>query len=296
MQNTLLGNYINGNFSVSIFRDGTKIRENGLDFFEAQFPECIDLKITDYCDAGCAFCHENSTRQGKHANLSAEFINTLKPHTELAIGGGNPLDHPDLVWFLKELKNRNIIPNLTVNQIHFEKMQEFLKELLREGLIYGLGVSLVNPTDKFLELISQEEFKDIIIHVVSGVVTKKSIEAMYDKNIKILILGYKNIRRGKDYYSESVENRKAEMYDNLENMRERFSIISFDNLALEQLKVRRLVSDSDWNNFYMGNDGEFTMYIDLVKEEFSKSSTCPIRFPIQIEIIDMFDIVKTIKA
>ena len=37
-----LAHYKNGNYFVTIFDDGTKIRENDLDFFEADYPESID--------------------------------------------------------------------------------------------------------------------------------------------------------------------------------------------------------------------------------------------------------------
>ena len=99
----LIGRYTNGNYNVSIFEDGTKIRENELDSLDPNFPENIDLKITDFCDAGCLYCHENSTKNGLHGDLDVAFIETLKPYTELAIGGGNPLDHPSLVPFLEPL-------------------------------------------------------------------------------------------------------------------------------------------------------------------------------------------------
>ena len=39
--------YQNGNYTVSIdLNTGTKIRENDLDFFDASFPESMDIKIT----------------------------------------------------------------------------------------------------------------------------------------------------------------------------------------------------------------------------------------------------------
>lgn len=40
----LIGQYKNGNYTVSIYDDGTKIRENDLDFFEPAFPESMDIK------------------------------------------------------------------------------------------------------------------------------------------------------------------------------------------------------------------------------------------------------------
>ena len=50
-----------------------------------------------------------------------------------------------------------------------------------------------------------------------------------------------------------------------------FKVLSFDNLALEQLNIKKYVSPEDWKTHYMGDDGSFTMYIDLVKEEFAKN-------------------------
>lgn len=55
--------YKNGNYMVSInLKDGTKIRANNLDHFTPDFPESMDLKITDYCDMGCVFCLKPSAK------------------------------------------------------------------------------------------------------------------------------------------------------------------------------------------------------------------------------------------
>jgi molybdenum cofactor biosynthesis enzyme MoaA len=69
--------------------DGTKIRITEDEEFSADFPESVDMKITDHCDIGCAMCHERSGKNGKHADLNAEFLDTLRPFTEIAIGGGS---------------------------------------------------------------------------------------------------------------------------------------------------------------------------------------------------------------
>ena len=55
----LLGIYKNGNFTTKIFNDGTKVRETEDDEFKAAFAENMDIKISNYCDMGCKFCHEN---------------------------------------------------------------------------------------------------------------------------------------------------------------------------------------------------------------------------------------------
>lgn len=152
----LLGRYKNGNFVTTILSDGTKIRETKDDEFIPTFAENMDIKLTNKCDGGCAWCHEGSSINGKHGDiLNEKFIDTLHPYQEVAIGGGDATSHPDLIPFLQKLKEKKVIANITVNQIHFEKKHELIKKLVDEKLIYGLGVSLVNPTKHFIELIKQ---------------------------------------------------------------------------------------------------------------------------------------------
>ena len=300
-KNPILGEYDNGNYHVTIYEDGTKVRETfdeDATEFIAEYPECMDVKITNRCEKGCSWCHENSTSDGEHGEiLTAKFWDTLKPYTEIAIGGGNPLEHPDLVTFLIKLKNLKLIPNMTVNQTHFMENWALLKFLCEEKLIYGLGVSLVEANDKFIAKV--KEFPNAVIHIINGVVTKEQLDKMADNNLKVLILGYKNFRRGVKYYadfSENVEKNKKMLYDYLEEMLTKFHVVSFDNLALEQLEVKRLLTEEEWNEFYMGNDGKYTMYIDLVKEQFALCSVAEERFDLLDDIKPMFEKVKSLNV
>lgn len=288
----MLGKYKNGNYSVEIMEDGTKIRKTNDSEFLAEFPECMDVKITDYCDLNCPYCHENSTKNGKHGNiLQACFIDTLRPFTELAIGGGNPVSHPDIIPFLQKLKARNVIANITVNQKHFNQYESLISFLLNNGLIKGLGISLTDSSDAiFLEKVSK--IKNAVIHVINGLITLKDIKNLSCKSLKILILGYKQFRRGISFYSPEVEGNKNMLKRWLPRIAPMFKIVSFDNLALNQLCVKDQMRPEDWNRFYMGDDGMHTMYIDLVKNEFARCSIANIRYPLQNDIISMFDVVK----
>lgn len=135
--------YINGNYKVQINdATGTKIRINNLDFFAPEFPESFDLKITNQCDIGCVMCHEDSAPDGRHGDIiNLPFLDSIHPFTEVAIGGGNPLSHPDLIPFLKALKGRNIFANMTVNKVHFMANLPLLHSFVEQRLLYGLGVS-----------------------------------------------------------------------------------------------------------------------------------------------------------
>lgn len=271
----LLGSYKNGNYTVSIFEDGTKIRENDLDFFEADFPESMDIKITNKCDMGCVFCHENSTAWGEHGKiLNVPFLENLHPYTELAIGGGNPLEHPDLKEFLVRCKELKLIPSMTVNQTHFLSSLDFIKELVDNKLIYGLGISLVNPTDDFIEKVKL--FPNAVIHIIAGVVTDHQLEKIANKNLKILLLGYKQFRKGLDLYNryeKDINQKIGYIRRKLALLLKHFKVVSFDNLAIKQLNVHSLLTEEQWNNFYMGDDGTHTMYVDMVKEQYALSST-----------------------
>ena len=284
----------NGNYDIYFdLETGTKIRKNDLDCFIPEKPESMDYKITNKCDRGCAFCHEDSKPDGNHGDImNDKFIETLNPLTELAIGGGNPLEHPDLIPFLKKCKKLKLIPNMTVNQIHFMKNQKKIKDLIDKKLIYGLGISLVFITDEFLNLV--KDYPNAVIHMINGVHTVDDFRKLYDKNLKILILGYKEFRRGKNYYNEEIEFNKERNYVFLPEIVEHFNVVSFDNLALDQLKVKDMMRKEDWEQFYLGNDGQFTMFIDSVNKTFSKSSTTPIeqRQKMLDDIKPMFDYVR----
>ena len=292
----ILGRYQNGNYTVTILKDGTKIRYNTLDFFTPEKPESMDVKITNCCDMGCPMCHEDSKPNGKHGDiLNVPFFDTLNPYTEIAIGGGNPLSHPDLIPFLEQLKSKKLIPSMTVNQVHFMKNLGLIEELANKKLIYGIGVSLNSVNDEFIEVI--RKFPNAVVHVINGIVHPTQLEELANKGLKILILGYKEFRRGNVMYANMgsvIEEMKSSLYNILPTMINDnwFDVVSFDNLAIKQLNPKRLMSDEQWNQFYLGDDGKFSMYIDLVNQEFAKSSVSTERYPITEDIRDMFNKIK----
>ena len=289
----ILGRYMNGNFRTTIFSDGTVIRETEDDEFIPAFASNMDIKISNYCDMGCKFCHEGSTKNGKHGDiLNEKFIETLHPYQEVALGGGDATSHPDLIPFLQKLKDRKVIVNMTVNQKHFEQKQDLIRRLVDEKLIYGIGVSLVNPTDEFISLVKQ--YPNAVIHVINGVLRPSDIEVLSDNNLKMLILGYKHLRRGNEWYNEDLENivvKQMWLKENLADIINHFKVVSFDNLAIEQLDVQRLMSKEEWDEFYMGDDSEFTYFIDMVERKFAKNSTTPLnkRYDLLDSVDEMFE-------
>ena len=300
--------YKNGNYTVHLDTEtGTKIRENDLDYFEADTIESMDLKITNRCTGtNCAYCHENSGPCGKHADLFLpSFLDNLHPYTEIAIGGGNPLEHPNLLQFLIKCKERKHIPNMTVNQYHFKQNFNFIKQLIDCKLIYGLGISVSYfPDHEFCEMI--KEIPNAVLHIIAGLdnSTDRYLRFFRDEGIKkILILGYKQVRRGEKYYegmAPGIETNICLLKKHLPEIMENnwFEVISFDNLALQQLNIRSMMDKDDFNFHYMGDDGiegsltSSSMFIDLVERKFAKNSCSMERYDLMDTIEEMYSHLK----
>lgn len=291
--------YQNGNYTVHLnLNDGTKIRANDLDFFEPATAESIDLKITNCCDMGCQMCHEKSVPNGKHGDImNLAFIDKLHPYMEIAIGGGNPLEHPDLIPFLKKLKELKAVPSMTINQVHFERNFDLVKQLVDEKLIYGLGISLGIPTPGFIE--KAKQIPNAVVHVIAGLLGEERLNLIANQGLKVLILGYKKVGRGIGLYehnSEDIDTHIEMLREHLPGLiaDKAFKTISFDNLALGQLKVKDMMSEEQWNQFYMGDDGidggytSGTFYVDAVEGEFAINSCSQERWPVMDTLEDMF--------
>ena len=347
----ILSSYKNGNYEVSLFSDGTKIRhlpKNEIEFIP-DFPENIDVKISNRCSLGCEFCHENSTCNGKIAsgldqdfyiscsslkhflegqnnfnpksyklhsknNNLNNFISSLKPGTELAVGGGALSEIGDpLFLFLEMVTDQGVYPNITVNgkellnnffyskiitSIAFEgkrnaaKVYTYLQnhrdlaasianeDSMKRHFIYGLGISYVDdPVVKERMLVLRRFFPNsVIIHTIYGITKKEDYDWLAENGFKVLVLGYKNFRRGETYkkkYENEILSNMKDFDENFKNYAKKCHRISFDCLATEQFNLKEKISKNVWDLRYMGDDGKFTMYVDLVEGKFAMNSTIP---------------------
>ena len=302
----LIADYTNGNVNCKLFSDGTLERT----FDETKpivvdYPTSMDIKITNYCSPEmdnpiCQHCHERSGVNGKHGDLNKllDVLSVIPAGAEMAIGGGDALSHPNIVSFLSTLKARGIIANLTVNEKHLHKHKDLLFNLIDQDLVKGIGISY--SAEKYLSDIKPiiETSSNIVFHLIMGINKVSDIERLQsfceenNRSCKVLVLGYKQFGYGIDYYlrNKDVEANKYGWYIGLAKFFKREGLtISFDNLSIAQLKLKRYFTDDAWNNFYMGDDGVFTMYVDAVKQEFAKSSTSTSRMGFdQVSLLDFF--------
>jgi len=278
----LLYKYKNWDFIIEIYSEWTKkiIWE-----WIPEFPISMDIKITNYCDAWCMWCHEKSTNKWKHWDILKyiTLFSELPQWTELAIWWWNPLSHPQLEEFLKDLKFLSIIPNLTINSFHLNDNK--IKSILDNNLIYWLWISY-NPI--FKNKIKEITYENAVIHMIAWINTYEQIKEMLESWKKVLILWYKQWWRWDKYYNETIKNNIDKIYQKLNNL---FWIwlISFDNLAIKQLNPKRFFTNNTWDKRYMWDDWSFTMYMDLVEWKYWLNSIAPNRFNINWSMKEIFN-------
>lgn len=211
-------------------------------------------------------------------------------------GGGNVFEHPDLIPFLHKLKEKKVIANITVNQVHFKQYYDLIVDLMDRGLVHGVGVSMTNPATLDIDLIKKHS--NIVVHTIVGITNEYGYKKLMNNNLKVLLLGYKRLRRGESFakdHEDSIEQNTKWLEDHIFDLTENCKVVSFDNLALEQLKMKKKIEPDVWEQIYMGDEGTFTYYIDTINGVFAESSVAPLkeRFPLLDNVDEMFQIIRS---
>jgi radical SAM protein with 4Fe4S-binding SPASM domain len=105
------------------FRWGSALADDPL---VAPWPELADISISNRCGAGCGYCYRDSRPSGDLMGLDA-YMTVLDQltHPELgsvfqvALGGGEPTEHPQLADILRATRRRGIVPNYTTNGLNW---------------------------------------------------------------------------------------------------------------------------------------------------------------------------------
>ena len=197
-------------------------------------------------------------------------------------GGGNTLSHPDLIPFLVALKNHGLVANMTINQKHIKPYAKLIERLINEKLIVGVGISY-SQSRYLIDIAPLFKLTDnIVFHVIMGVNNVNELSELNtfckenNSKCKVLVLGYKQYGFGINYYvkNKTIEDNKYEWYTQIAKyFKDENITVSFDNKAIEQLKLRRFFTNEAWDRFFQSEDFVLSMYIDAVNQEYAPSST-----------------------
>lgn len=287
--------YKNGNYLTLIKSNNyefTKIRRTikwDDNEFHAEFPDSIDLKISNKCNIGCPFCHESSTPNGKVFNLkkTIQVLDKLpKVGIEVAIGGGDILDcYNEFKDLNNWLINNRFLTRVTINEKDLDRSEytQLLKDFCQnksdiESLSIGISIIGSNPP---LTMISNIYRGNYVFHVIVGVTPISTLRSLIDcvkksiASIKILVLGFKNYGRGKSFNIDTklISDWKREIKSMLYYRSFGETLyLSFDNLAIEQLEIKDALLDYEWEICYQGDEFTNTMYVNAVDEFFAPTS------------------------
>lgn len=276
----LLAEWLNGNATVSLYENGTRIidypDEEGLIL---SYPLNLDIRVSSQCAFGlnektgksiCTFCHESATTKGKEADYAKlkSILAPLPEGIELAIGVNQFT--ADFFDFLEYCKSKKWTVNATVNQGLIFRDKHHIAKCLDSKLIHGLGISYRAG----MKYIPKQfvRYDNTVVHVIAGIDDISQVKDLANLGVrKILILGEKDFGFNKGNVDLNSTNH-IRWYRQLHELFKIFEVVSFDNLALEQLNVRRFVRN--WSQMYQG---EHSFYINAVDGYFSPSSRSPER-------------------
>ena len=192
-------------------------------FWSPHGPELMDISITNWCDKGCAFCYRSSTKKGEHMLLEnyKKVINSARDMGvfQVALGGGNPNQHPDFVEILRYTHEQGIVPNYTTNG------RGLSSEILSATKEYcgAVAVSAYYPfkeTEETINLLFQHKIKTNVHYILDSESINTAIEWLKNppdflKNINALIfLNYKP--SGRKVFEEKMlrhSDRLQEFFD-----------------------------------------------------------------------------------
>jgi hypothetical protein len=274
--------------------DGTKIRvrlDNGgetNEYTKSTMPELVDLKITNWCDAGCSFCYQSSTLKGKHAPLDA-----IKKHVdilaemgvfEIALGGGETTAHPDFGAIIDYIVSKNIVPNFTTYTDKWVQDVELVKNIMWK--IGAIGVSVHSMADFETAINIRNIFpsyyqdrKVMIQHVFGSVPISDTANILREaaaQKFPILLLGYKEVGfgKGKERFDfGNVEDDATIMKLLFDQQKVSVSVdtafVDRHQRLLDMAGIHRVLTTSP--------EGKFSCYVDAVLNKMGPSSYIPVK-------------------
>lgn len=256
---------------------GFKLRFGPGNGKKSALPELIDLKITDHCGYGCKFCYQGSTPKGKHATddqlkRAVKVLGDLQV-MEVAIGGGEPTDHPGFLYFTKQLKQAKIVPNATT------KNSEWVAKRNRWGDadgLYGIGLS-INSAKEI------QKWGTCVYHVVMGVTPMEEVRRILLAAPHVLLLDFKTTGRGAQYpqhdYSELPHLVRSVKQLRLQGWEEDGEPSSNWSIGFDTPLAKRFQEDLRGMGipevYYETEEGKHSAYWDLVGGKFGPSSYDP---------------------
>lgn len=170
-------------------------------FWSACGPELLDISITRWCDRNCPRCYRESNTSRTHMSIQGyrKILDQAQnlPVNQIALGGGNPNQHPNFSEILQISREEyGIVPSYTTNG------RGLTEEIIESSRKYcgAVAVSAYPPYTEFEEAIQKLTTNEIKTNI-HFVLDKQSIRtairwlkeppAFLSKINAIIFLNYK---------------------------------------------------------------------------------------------------------
>lgn len=157
-------------------------------------------------------CYQGSTIFGKHAPLE-NILETIRQMSEakvfeVALGGGEPTDHPDFIEILHRFREAGIVPNFTTKSLGWVKRNWSQIEPVVGAFAFSCEKAKdVESAAKSLAKIPRDR---VNLHYVMGLEDEAGfvafLRAAKKHNFRVTLLGYKTVGRGGDFTPHDYSN------------------------------------------------------------------------------------------
>jgi len=277
-------------WSLFCTRSGTKVRASFVadaNADKSEVPELVDLKLTDYCRQGCYYCYQGSTPKGQHASkeLIKQVGYALKELEtfEVALGGGEPTEHPDLLEIIDDFHHMGIVVNLTTRNEDWviDNLPKIKNKIGGIGLSVDSSQGLLDKLSKLranLLNVNCDSGLKLTVQVVVGSCSQHEMEYIFKTcetfHLTVLLLGWKNTHRGAKARREEIS--LIELLDSFWSKSSTSEIywagpsVSFDTSIVQEMKEWLDANCNKWR--FTTREGAHSMYIDCVTGTMHKSS------------------------
>lgn len=280
-------------------RDGTKVRFsfdniNAPTPERAFAPELLDIKITNRCPfsantgrmACSRYCYQNSQLIGNELNHSifyplASNLRQLQVF-EVAFGGGEPTCHPRFVSLLETFRREGIVPNFSTRNLSWLRDASLWPSIIDNCGAFAYSVRNAREVETLYKLIrnkiSEHERTNLVsVQVIMGTLDRRTFKNILTKagerNIKVTLLGYKNIGRGLEFTPFNYNWWIPVINEMREDANIRVPSISIDTTLAEQFE-EEIIAENIPRWMFHTQEGRFSGYLDAVQGKFGPSSFC----------------------
>ena len=259
--------------------------------FKPLTPQLIDLSISDYCTINCQYCYKGSTKNGSHMK-SDEVYRIVRDIAkakvfEVAIGGGEPTQCPELVPMLDGLKREGITVNFTTKSIEWLENEHDANEILPLIGAFAYSATDTKPLDRILTIFNYRGYdtKKFTVQVIPATMRKYQLKTILEwcaeHNIRITLLGFKDTGRGGEYKNIRLTD-KYDKFDEdmwMELIKELHSEKVYPIIAIDTTLAARyddkLHEENIAKYLYHKEEGKYSAYLDAVSMKFGPSSYHP---------------------